>query len=390
VKYLLIALVLICMLPGCSSVTKEMNSFSATNDTLVIRTQKQKGQGLFMIGAVNPDFKDPADKSFTYPVTFSTQIENITRLQLLTEFVHENKNYIDILKGTKDNEEVFIVDKNNNHDFTDDAIHPIKELIWDRSDHLAKTTFLISNGQKIVRDSAWVELGIYDNTLFFRKNEHLTADITLGKKQYKIGIADPRSPAVFSYSNTTEIALLNDNGKLKDKIVLKDNLKLGEYIRLNNTFYRFENISNNGEYITLIKDKDFDKKTGLQIGMNAPGFKGVTIAGAIVNSADLHNKITIILNSCECGGDKESTEAYYEIREKYGDKINLLRLDSDIRKDLDGLQINVSAKENKELYDSYRGEYCSRTCYIIDKNNKLVDKFESHKWKQYLDEKTIQ
>lgn len=281
-KYLLIALVLICMLSGCSSVTKKMNGFSATNDTLVIRTQKQKGQGLFMIGAVNPEFKDLADKSFTYAVTVSTQIENITRLQLLTEFVRENKNYIDILKGTKDNEEVFIVDENNNHDFTDDAIHPIKELIWDRSDHLAKTTFLISNGKKIVRDSAWVELGVYDNTLFFRKNMHLTADITLEKKQYKIGITDPRSPAVFSYSNTTEIALLNDNGKLKDKVVLKDNLKMGEYIPLNGTFYRFENISNNGEYITLIKDKNFDKKIGLQIGMNAPGFKGVTIAGAIV------------------------------------------------------------------------------------------------------------
>ena len=92
----------------------------------------------------------------------------------------------------------------------------------------------------------------------------------------------------------------------------------------------------------------------------------------------------IIANSCECGGDSISTQAYNDIRKEYGNNIYILRLDSKIDKGLDGLQIDIAEKFNNDIYKKYRNEYCSRICYVIDKNNIIIDKFPIDDWKSNL------
>lgn len=388
-KQLLIIILLIFIFQGCATTNKKMNSFSGDNDTLVIRTQKQKGGGLFCIGATNPDFKIISDPSFTYSVVLPDNVSDITRMQIATDYVEKNKNYIDIIKGSIDGKEVFAVDANNNHNFTDDSIYHIKPIKWYSSENSVKCSYRISNGQTIVKDSSWIDLGTQNNDLFYRRNEHFTANITIKGNKYEIAIADPAS-IFFNYSNKPTIALIKDNSMVKDTLLTKDILKKGEFVKLNNQHYRFADFSNNGEYLTLVRDKDFRNQTGLQTGMVAPPFKGITVAGKPINSENLHDKTIVIINSCECGGDKISTEAYYEIKKKYGSQVHVIRIDSKIEKSAEEMQIDTEDIKNKTFFDTYRGEYCSRTCYIINKNNRIEDKFESHKWKEYLAKKAIQ
>jgi len=378
-----IAVLYILALCGCSATKNKLNHFTSSNDTLLIRSQKHKGAGLFTIGAMSPEFINPDDTIFKNTAILPKELVNISRLQVPVDFRQEKREHVDILKGTKNGHEVFIIDTNKNYDFSDDTIYNIKQLNWYSDENTVKHKFLISNGSKIVKDSSWIDLGTDRGNLFYRKNEHLTASFSIGKNNYKIGIADSRNPLTFTYSERAEIALLNDNGQIKDTLLLKDKIVLGEFVKLGRNYYKVEKLSNNGEYLTLIKDDNFEQKTGLQVGMNAPAFKGVSVNGIEINSVNMHNKTSIVINSCGCGGDKASAQAYYDILQKYGGKINVIRLDSKLEKGLNGIQIDVDEEANKEFYSAYRGEYCSRICYVIDHNNKIIDKFDGEDWQSF-------
>ena len=95
---------------------------------------------------------------------------------------------------------------------------------------------------------------------------------------YKIGIIEPRNVLSFSYGFQPEIALLSHLGVEKDSLDLYNLAGFGEYLNLNGTHYRFENISNNGDTITLIKDDSFKVKIGTQKGMIAPKFTAITVS----------------------------------------------------------------------------------------------------------------
>jgi len=380
-KQLFSAMLLVLMLTSYSQTEKKYSEFSASNDTIVLRTQKQKGGGLFLNGAGL--FSQVADTVFSYTVKMPKNISNIYRAQIITDLTSKQRNYINIAIGTKDGKDVFIVDQNNNRDFTDDGIYIIKPMNWQSAENSVKCRYLISNGKKMVQDSTWIDLGTQNGDLFYRKNEHLTANFKIDSKSYTIGISEPFNPFT-NYGDRTQFALINDNGKTKDTLLPSDILKAGEFVKLNNHHYRLVNMSHNGEYLTLIRENDFSKKTGLQVGMLAPAFKGVTVDGTPINSDNLHDKSIIVINSCGCGGDIASTDAYYQIEKKYRGRVHMLRLDSKIEKTEKGLQMDVEEKENKDVCNTYRGEYCSRTCYIIDKNNRVIDKFDSSRWQEYF------
>ena len=77
----------------------------------------------------------------------------------------------------------------------------------------------------------------------YGRSEHLIGDFNLDKKQYQIGIIDLMNPKSFTYDTNPEIALLSNNSIVKDSLSKRDLLKLGEFLKLNNKYYRFENIT---------------------------------------------------------------------------------------------------------------------------------------------------
>jgi hypothetical protein len=384
-KILLTVFLLIASIThGCKIHNERPNQFSSSNDTLIIRTEKQKGDGLFSLSVMPLDFKDTLEE-FTHRVVYPMQVTNIKRMEMSTDFRAAEAQFVEIMTGKINDKEVILVDENNNKDFTDDSIRIIKPIKWRTDDGLIKCKYLISNGNEIVIDSSWLRIGTWRDDLWGGRSEHLIANFTLNKENYKVGIIDARLFGFF-YGIYPEAAILSHNTETKDTLVQKDILQIGEFMHLDGNYYRFAYVTNNGEFITLIKEVNFNNIIGTQVGMIAPDFTCKTVSGDTIISSKLHDKIMIIANSCGCGGDSLSTQAYYDMTKEYGSNCHIFRLDSKIDKCLDGLQIDIAEKFNNDIYNKFRNEYCSRICYVIDKNNRIIDKFPVDDWKSSLPE----
>lgn len=383
-KFFLKAALLVFIVQSCTTHERGINEFTAANDTLIIKTVREKGTSMFPLGVALLFF---TRDTFPYPVKLPAEITNIEYTQLHTDLQTKNPHYIDIITGNRESKEVFIIDENNNRDFRDDSIRVPKEIDWKSSRDAIKCDFSISNGKEIVKESSWIRIGTAGNpVLQWGRYEYAGGNFSINTTAYKIAATDRRNAQSFSFSNETTIALIKNNTTLKDTLFEKDYIKLGESIKLNDTYYRFESITNNGEKITLVKEKDLSKKTGTQVGALAPKFTGTTTTGKTISSVNLHDRPLIIVNSCSCGGDEISTQAFYDIKNKYGNKAYVLRLDSKIKNGKDGLQLDTENKLNEDIYNKYRGEYCSRITYVIGKDNRVITKFDASQWKVFLPE----
>lgn len=373
-------LLLLCSLIGCQSRKFIENRFSSLSDTLILKTKKVKGNGLFQLGISSIEFQDTSG-TFLNPVRYPKNIEQLKRFQLKTDFKTAKNHSVEIVKGSIDGKQIFIVDENNNKDFADDSIRVYEPFNWNKSAQLIKCKYLISSGKATVIDSSWLQIGDSNGNFSLGKREYLIAELEIDNKKYELGIAEPRNPLSFTYGFRPEIAILSSSGIKKDSISEIDLITFGEALNLGGKYYRFEKISNNGDYLTLVKEENFESKTGTQVGMIAPKFKIVTTAGDTITNSDTQNKLTIIANSCGCGGDEDSTQSFYEMEKTFGNRINILHVDSNIKKTDIGIHVDSQNSFNKEFYENYRKEYCSRLCYVIGKNNRIVDKFDINEWK---------
>lgn len=380
---LLVFSTLIFMTTSCQKNRSIENRFSSLNDTILIKTKKIKGRGLFELGYGSPQFKDTSE-TFSNPIKYPKNIKNIKRHQLKVDFREKKNHNVEILLGYKNGNQVFIVDQNNNKDLTDDILRMCENIIWTSPPEIVKCEYLISNGKEMVKDSSWLCIGKGNGKILLGKREHLIGKFSIDNENFEIGVVEPRNPMSFSYGFFPDIAVLSNLGIKKDSIAYSDLMKFGEVLNLNSKYYRFENISNNGDLITLVKDENFKTKIGTQKGMIAPDFNALTISGDTIRSSNLNNKLTVIANSCGCGGDKESTEAYYEMERLLGNTINILHVDSGIEKSDIGIHIDSEVEFNKDFHNNYRKEYCSRICYVIGTDKRIIDKFYINEWKSKI------
>ena len=98
----------------------------------------------------------------------------------------------------------------------------------------------------------------------------------------------------------------------------------------------------------------------------------------------LKHRSVLLANSCGCGGDKLSTESFYNIMNTFGKRIYALRLDSGLKKGLEGWNIDTEHEYNKDIYEKYRKEYCSRVAYFIGTNKRILEKFDIINWESIL------
>ncbi|AUC20617.1 MULTISPECIES: hypothetical protein [Polaribacter] len=341
-----------------------------------------KGNGLFDLGFMYIKFKDTLN-TFSNSIIYPKNIKNLKRFQLKTDYGEKQDYNVEILLGNKKNKQIFIVDGNNNKDLTDDLVRECEKIIWNSPPKAVKCEYLISNGKQIIKDSSWLCIANNKGKILLGKREHLIGKFTIDNENFEIGVADQdnRNPKEFTYDIFSKITVLSNLGVKKEKLVKSHLMSIGELINLNNKYYRFESISNNGDLITLIKDENFKTKIGTQKGIIAPTFEVVTISGDTIRSSNLKNKITVIANSCGCGGDKKSTEAFYEMEKSLGKLINILHVDSNLKKSDIGIHIDSEEEFNKSFYNNYRKQYCSKTCYVIGMDNRIIDKFNINEWK---------
>lgn len=393
---------------GCTQRVHETNNFSLDSDTLYLESVKLKGDGIFKIGASEPSFRDTSEwKNLDwfeyYPDYHFVLPDSVTDLKLGFYFlmfdslkyfdeskqkVFYQQNYsltdrqILMVKGNLHNKEILIVDDNDNKDLRDDSIRQITEWDWNSDENLIDIKYQIDYGNKIVKDTGWYKIGKFRNSLLNSTSQHLQSRFEIDNIIYEINVADENS-STFCFFKPI-MYLVSDNGISRDTLILRDIIMQGEYIKLGQFYYKFQKLYNGSGTIVLTKEKNFEKLTGTQIGMIAPEFTCQTVSGDTIKSSNLHDKSIIILNSCGCGGDRFSTQAYYDIREKYPNDTYIIRLDSGIDKNLDGFQIDTEEKFNGDIYQKYRNAYCSRICYLINKDGRIEDKFDVSDWEVNL------
>jgi len=413
-KSIYLTLIITTLLASGCTQKEEVNHFSSDQDTLLITTDKQMGNGLFSAGASSLYFTDTTERYF-YPIVFPDDINEIklalrfidlkawqfnrykkgeSKLEYLLDDIAKGnldtmncptpeQNYLNIMTGYKDSVRVFIVDENNNKDFTDDSIRTYQKLKWYSSENLIKFTYEIYDGQAIVKDSSWFNIGTTGGSdLWSYVSQHLTADIYIDNQAYQIGISDEQSG--FTYDLAPRIALLSENGISKDTLIKSEVLYLDEYVKIGQSYYRFDRITNSGKYVTLIKENDFESLFGTQVGMLAPEFSFKSYVGDTIRSTDLHAKPLLIANISGC--TSRSFSVYTEMSAKYADQLFVLGLTPHIAKDYGGTLADTEDPFNKEIYDIYRHAYSSYTCYLIGTNNRIIDKFSVFNWESHLPE----
>ena len=353
------------------------NQFASNEDTLWIQTMKVKGFGPFTFGGVFLEFEDTMDL-FNYPIKFQETLTDVTGIRIPVDLKSE-LDYIDIVKGQLPTEEIaIVVDQNNNQSFLDDTIYPLKPIDWYSSKNAIQVTFTISDGLDLVQHRSWIRIGNWDGDIIWGIDEYLNTSITIGGKHFGIGVIDPVSGS-FTYGIEPQIALVTSDGIRKDSLEVRDLIKMGEYLKLDQSYYKFDSINNDGSVIRLLKEENFANKVGVQVGILAPEFIFKSTSGDTMYTSALHDKPLIIANSCGCGGDTESSQAYLEMREMYEKEAYVLGLDTYSNDPLDRWKIDMSDSFNDDASEKFRQAYCSRICYVIGQDQRILDKFNDHR-----------
>ena len=410
-------ILLLTAVSSCSKPAEDIPRFSSIQDTLLIATKLHKGAGKFE--RVFSPLRFTEISELSYPLKLPENLINIKHtskvvdheanwykrhrhdegLELPSFIIEaisnntldtaqlptEEQNLINVITGLRDSVQVFIVDENNNQDLTDDSVRLITPMHWQSNDKLIKSVFHRYDGEKIVKDSSWLKVGTLSSKtrLFLGVAEYVTADFYLDEQFYQLGTADFQTS--YTYWDPTFI-LLNEDSVGKDSVNIRDTLYPNEFVRLNNKYYRIHKVSKYGDYITLIKQQNFSTQIGTQVGIKAPDFTAISTTGDTIISTDMNDKPILIANSCGCGGDIRSLEAYDEMNEQYGNRAYMINIDTG-KRGLDGeegIYIDMEDENNIDLINHYRREYCSRVCYVIDVNYTVIDKFFITDWKDIL------
>ena len=410
----IIALISLLITLGCSSEYNVNNRFTSIDDTLIIQTVRLKGIGIFPASAGQISFKDTNER-YNYPVIFP---KNIKRIKLawkhvdikpfefkyykkgefpkknILKYIEEKKidtlnlpslknNSIAMMSGISGRDTIFIIDENNNKDFRDDSVRLYKKMKWKDTSNLIKCKYQVYNGKKFEDDSTWVNIGYFEHgELFFFVSHHINASFSIDKQNYQIGLADKQSGFCF---DEPFIALTYSKGTLKDSLLKKDIINKGEYVKLRDTYFRFESISNDGKIIVLIKENDFNSKIGTQVGMKAPKFLCRTIDGEILESNKITDKPIIIANISGC--TPKSYDFYKKLIEKHKD-LYIIGVESGIQANLGGKMVDVENSFNKIFYNDYRKDYSNYDCYLIDMNGRITEKFQIFDWERIVLPKT--
>jgi peroxiredoxin len=423
IKFGFLSIVIIFVITSCNNLKTNDNKFSSSDKIIKLETIKHKGCGLFVPSAgflhfqeppknylglefklpnnidsikiattildIKPviyrNFKNGGDTaSFNYSVTkFSIDTASIPKQEI-------KQNYLSIIRGFINDSTIIIVDQNNNRDFTDDTIRAIKPMQWKSEKSLIGFNYQIFNGSKVVPAFSWVNIGESkgNSGLVSFVSQYVSSTFSIDDNSYTLAVSDGQWNCSF---DEITIALVEENGIKKDSLITPDYLKRGEYLKLGSQYYRFENISNDGSRITLIKEDNFESKIGTQIGMIAPDFTTKSITGNVISSKDFKGQYLLLSNLTGCWSKISSYQHYKDMTEYLNGKLNFVGIDNSTESLLTNIKnLNLPgqftfAEQNKgNIQKFYRPDFSSRTCFLINPTGRIIDKFEISDWKSAL------
>ena len=363
-------------------------------DTLVLKTRQVKGPGLMYYLSAVHDLNFRIKDSLKYDVILPDNVYDVKVADEIVDYDHQKgmstkDNSVCFLKGIKGKDTILIVDENNNKDFRDDPIRPIQKIDVFSKENLFKCDYKIFNGKKYVTNSNWITIGTWrEDGVWFLTNQHYTASIKLKQSTYDIElfISDTRF-----WFYQPQIALIGANGTKRDTVLKGDILNIGEYLKLKEGIFKFANLTNDGSYITLVRENHFQEKTGTQIGVIAPAFRCHTFDGDSISSEDYKGSTFLLVNISSCYSVPASEVVYKDLAENYGSKLDMVVIDRGVgllrqleNWNLTGKFVNAHTSDNASFAKDYRPDICSRTCFLIGPDGRVIDKFEIFDWEKTL------
>lgn len=298
-------------------------------------------------------------------------------------------NSVCFLTGIRGKDSIFIIDQNNNKDFRDDTIRPVNPVYFNSRDKLIPCDYTIFNGKKYVTATNWLAFGTYrDEGLYYQAVQHFTTGFNLDKSNYELEVYISESRF---YTYRPQLAVIGGNGIRKDTVAPGEYVGVGEYILLKEGVYRFADLTQDCSYITLVREDHYLDKSGIQPGLLAPAFKCHTTNGDSVSSETYKGSYVLLVNISACYSVPGSQIVYKDLAEKYGSMLDIVVIDKGAgylkqieNWNLPGKLINAYTPDNKEFAKNYRPDYCSRTCFLIGPDGRIIDKFEIFDWAKNL------
>lgn len=396
----------------------------AIQDTLILSTRKHKGHGMFgggfgtlymeeipekdaVLSLIPQEISSPLMGKHFVDTDFLAYYNVKSRSpENLEEFIHtygidtanmpsESENRIHLILGMRGQDSVYIVDENGNNDYRDDPVRTLETLIYKEDAPLPEPVmchYLIYNGEYMVKDSGWVIVAKgSDGRPRISVAQRVVSSFSLQNQEYEIQVMDWIPSASFCFDHPI-ISITAQNGQEKDSLLYSERLELGEYLQLGDSFYKFDNISNDGKEITLIREGDVSDKVGKQVGFLAPDFSCVTTEGDSISLENFQGKYVLLVNITACWSEPMSYEHYKQLSEQYLSKLDILAIDASkgpLQANIRQLGLKgtfILSPENRAISNHYREDFCSRTCFLINPDGHIVDKFQIHDWQYALAE----
>lgn len=399
----LLMILILSVTIGCQEKTNNQNEFTSQTDTLFLQTIKMKGDSLFDLGAGSATFRDTSDWKQLYwfnyypdyAIVYPDSIKNMELSFIVLMFdslnyydfgsnqMFKQKNYsladreILIIKGLMNDKEIFIVDQNNNKDLTDDTIRVFQEWNWKSDENLIPIQYNIDFGNKSIHETGWYKIGLNRGELLNSNSQFLLSKFTMDNELFVVGVADDNG-STFDFHRPIMYPFV-ENGISRDTLIMGDLAKLNDYIKLGSNYYKFDKLYNGSGTIVLVKENNFNSLVGTQIGMIAPTTDFTTTTGKQYNIKNFSEKPILIANISGC--TPRSYEQYKEIVGSYSDKIDIIGMEHSIKENIGGLMVDISDSVNSDFYINYRNAYSSYDCYLINKEKRIIDKFDVFDWK---------
>ncbi|WP_167613825.1 redoxin domain-containing protein [Maribellus sediminis] len=333
-------LFLLLIILGCKHEANNQHDNLSPSDTLILTTKKHKGYGSFgnkstFLSESKSDQNSPWNKMMpTYkgipdslknlkvslnPVdigqyvfqsykagkvdrSFLVNTFNSWGLDTCSFYDQELKSFFSVAIGQNShNEWVYVIDKNNNLDFSDDKLYRLKKETGDlklnsRTIPRQPVSFEYEyfDGKKVLRDSSWVYLFDYfsygtDYTNF----EYRVANFTFNNIDYEIELKCNVTNRDYSSKSTT-LGITKMGEFVKQSLKSKNLLKIGDYLILDKTYFKIEKITYSGDSIYLRRDKNAEKTGGTQLGMKAIDFNSQTLEGEHFKLSDHRGKYVLL------------------------------------------------------------------------------------------------
>jgi peroxiredoxin len=293
------------------------------------------------------------------------------------------KTFVAIATGkSKNGQKYYLFDSNNNFNMADEVPYKTVEN--------KQTSFVNYNSEfqphkiiyekfidnKIQQDSTWIAFFEFNKMMCLQFCEHTTTSFQFDSINYQLNTF-PSNGYLAKYENNTFFKFsknMNENSQI---------LNIGEYIKLNNSYYRI-NCSRDGLKITLTKDVDALKEGSTQIGMSPISYKAKSFNGESINfPADYKGKYVLLdFWATSCGPCVQEIKNYYiDMYKKYGgNQFEIIGVADNLPNELEDFiksnHINwtiIPDGESKFVQKKYK-IYQYPTLYLINPQGVIISK----------------